>query len=184
MEVFNGFKKHVKWASGSFSFLPFLPLFAGLNRLKPASGKNTFCRQKCQPCCPDRRPSPSGGCNKSSAEASRTRAPHITGRTMPGVRRSTAWAMGRTMRRVCYYGTEMWHMMPEGWACVIRNAQFWNNYEFIFIGTRHPNPPTPKIIFSSDFGQPFFANVGKCNFLKRVKKNFWNIPISRGDLTR
>ena len=46
---------------------------------------------------PDRRPYPSGGCNKWSAEASRTRAPCITGRTIPGVRRSIAWAIGWMM---------------------------------------------------------------------------------------
>ena len=35
---------------GHFHFCYFLPLFADLYRLKPASGKkNTFCRQKCQP---------------------------------------------------------------------------------------------------------------------------------------
>ena len=35
---------------GHFHFCHFLPLINGLNRLKPASGKNTSCRQKCQPC--------------------------------------------------------------------------------------------------------------------------------------
>ena len=118
--------------------------------------------------CPDRRPSPSGGCNKSSAEASRTRAPRVTGGTVPGVWRSTAWAMGRTVRRICY-GTEMRHMLPESWACVIRDAKFWNNYEFIFIGTQTHLPQ--KLFFPRiSAALIYFANVGKCNILKRVKK--------------
>ena len=116
--------------------------------------------------------------NLCSAEASRTRAPRITGGTIPGVRRSTAWAMGRTMRRICY-GTEMWHMMPEGWACVIRDAQFWNNYEFIFIGIRHPSPPNLKKYFFLGFRPPFLQMSEmqhKCRNATRQEKKFLKYP--------
>ena len=49
MKVFTGFKKHVKCSGGSFSFLPFSATFAGLNRLKPASGKKHFAGKNANP---------------------------------------------------------------------------------------------------------------------------------------
>ena len=52
MEVFNGFKKQLKRASGLFSFLPFSDTFCRFQPVETGKWqKNTFCRQKCQPWC-------------------------------------------------------------------------------------------------------------------------------------
>ena len=47
-----------------------------------------------------------------------------------------------------------------------------------FIGSRHPNPPTPKIWFSSDFGHFILKMVENAIFLsvsrkKVLKYHFW-----------
>ena len=69
--------------------------------------------------------------------------------------------------------------MPEFFlACVIRDVKFWNNYEFIFIGTQ---THLPKKYFSSEFGHPILQMLETQHFNTRQEKSFLNVLISSGN---